>query len=107
MGSLMTSHAMATMLRGFEEGSSLGPSLRKRSAASESDNPDGCGVDNRSAAEMEELGSSTIPGKTTDDKDARSMTDPEGVGIKQPELFRNLGEGGSYVGSSCLRMASF
>ena len=39
MGSFRTSHAMATALRGREEGSSFGPSLRKRSAASFADNP--------------------------------------------------------------------
>ena len=76
MGSLITSHAMAARLRGFEEGSSFGPSLRKRSAASPADNPDGCSVDNCSAAEMVEYLSSAILGKAMGDKDARCMTDP-------------------------------
>lgn len=76
MGSLMTSHAMARTLRGFEEGSSFGPSLRKRSAASLADNPEGCGADNRSEAEIVEALFSTIPGKTTGDNETGFITDP-------------------------------
>lgn len=74
MGSFITSHAMALTPRGLEDGNSFGPSLRKRSAASSADNPDGSCIDNSSAAEMVENLPSPILGKTTEDEDSRSMT---------------------------------
>lgn len=73
MGSLITSHEIATTLRGFEEGSSFGPSLRKRSAASLSDNPRGCLIEAISAAETAEHLSLTMLVKDMADKDAGFM----------------------------------
>src|SRR5579864_2157511 len=83
MGSLITSHAMTATLRGFEEGSSFGPSSCSRSPASAADNPDGCVVANSSAAEITWDLSSTVVGN---DAPGRSMTDlPIASGLTQPQ----------------------
>ena len=87
MGSFTTSHAMATTLRGFEEGSSFGPSFRKHSAASGEDNPDRCGESNTCAAETLDVSPSLVRGTTVDEVDARSMSSNRRSRLKLLELL--------------------